>query len=258
MATANEIVDEKEKQTERATGIRANIHKAHSADDRESARAFVRALRDGELYRHLGFKSFHDWAKADSPWSINYTYKLSKASMPAAPEPEPPDPEAAEQQGIVENIPAGHHLKDTPDGPRVVPNSAAPSSPQDNAGQDLPDELIEVFRVSNYAFKTMTVWIYQIRQTLLNLGATPGGAELAKNNQMEIVREHLKSIERDLRRSWPWAKCLYCSGTRKTCRACEGRGWLTEEQWAQATRTQQQPAGTGFEIRKSSPVAPVQ
>ena len=57
--------------------LRSQVRRAKDAGNTELAAEGLREIRANKLWKELGFKSFNQYAKHDSPYSSNYTYKLS-------------------------------------------------------------------------------------------------------------------------------------------------------------------------------------
>lgn len=213
-----------------AKSLREKIHRAFRHN--EPARELMQNFRAQEMFVPLGFASFHAWSKVDSPWPVSYSYQLSKLDKkikkptgPRKPPPAPsPDPEPA--QPADEMIPLIDH-----------------------AGQTIALSLEHIFRIGNQNFFEITASIETIRSRLRGLCSSAAGANLSLYNRAEVIRQHLDSMEGVIGRCRPWAQCPYCGPnygavepvTPPKCRACDSKGWLTQDQWTEATKATRAP-----------------
>lgn len=220
-----------------AIALRKKIHKKGLAG--KNAQALVTQLREEKLYLELGHKSFNSWAKNDSPWSANYTYKISTAGKPVGPE------------HLRKTKPAGKgRLADPSSSPAGKADFAAPPTvfrAMDKIGQEVPDSLAAVFEKGDTPFVTIYQAVADVRAAITVLAPSPAGREIARGGRIETLLDHLNEIESLADRCRPWTLCFFCRGSRGRCTACSDahghpKGWLTQQQWQDATKKTKKPA----------------
>ena len=120
--------------------------------------------------------------------------------------------------------------------PNYAPEVILPT--KDLCGNTLSREMSDLFLNAGVHFKVLNDCIHQMRQALRNLAAKESGASFAVHNRMEVTMQHLHSIEGIVHNCRPYSVCIFCSGNRGTrCAACGGIGFLTENQYLDATAT---------------------
>ncbi len=214
-----------------AIALRKKIHKKGLAG--KNAQSLVTQLREERLYLELGHKSFNSWAQNDSPWSANYTYKIS--SRTGGTKAPPGKPAGKGRSADSSSSPAGVKVDVT--APTTVFRA------MDKIGQEVPDSLAAVFEKGDTPFVTIYQAVADMRAAITVLAPSPAGGEIARGGRIETLLDHLNEIESLADRCRPWTLCFFCRGSRGRCTACSDahghpKGWLTQTQWQDATKTE--------------------
>ncbi len=113
----------------------------------------------------------------------------------------------------------------------------------DALGHTVPAPLIGAF-VADF---DKAVSLCQQLQSLIDvLACNPGGEQLArfvapKRSGEKVIQrsKHLDDLKADIKGTRPHAVCPYCVGkANKTCKGCNGTGWVTKRTWDGATDTE--------------------
>ncbi len=122
-------------------------------------------------------------------------------------------------------------------------NPAEPKKLKTTVGQDVPDDLIEIFER-----------LGEIREPIAKLNgalkvirdAVKDGDELYAYLTFTALESAVKNATRQLRHAMPYALCVYCgdrvvgSDIPSGCKACNGLGWIPEKSYVAASEEQKQ------------------
>ena len=116
--------------------------------------------------------------------------------------------------------------------------TSLPDGPvQDLHGNELHGDMAELFTNANHHFAGLYAAIHKMRTTMKDLVSDRSGARFSVHNRSAVLMQHLHDIEGIVNDSRPYSICISCSGNRRQCIACGGVGFITEQQYIDATTT---------------------
>ena len=96
----------------------------------------------------------------------------------------------------------------------------------DAKGLKVDERFREVFEAASQ-FDVLLREIAHIKGEVKALVESAAGGVLAKHRQQ--IEQDRQNLLRAVKFAKPYACCPYCGGRMKECKACEGRGWVTQE-----------------------------
>lgn len=278
-ATTKQITKLTASSARTATGVINSLHATMEASVAE-LREHILAFDNYRGWKLMGYDSLNKWAAACLPWSQSKCYALLvearvQSRLTAAGEPydgnipaehlqvigKAPERRQANlyQQAVdlanVDND--GETKPPTTKQVRTVVRAFTAAQPATDArGTAVSTEALNEVMEGVAGFDAVQSILLALKTQISDLAVTPAGAMLA--GELDSIERHRHEMWRLIRFSRPHMECVYCKGegtqhSGSKCRACKGRGWLTELQWKQAPKDKDMQ-----EVRETANVEPAE